>query len=130
LGVNRNQGSLAGLIALAVGVLVAVIFSSARASNDTGKDLFERRCSGCHATDRDKEGPRLRGVYGRHSGSVSSFSYSDPLRKAEITWDTDTLDQWLTDTEKLVPGNDMAFRVVNPAERREIIRYLQQLSSN
>jgi cytochrome c len=129
--VNRKQGSLAGLIALTVGVLVAVVLSSARASNDTGKDLFERRCGGCHATDRDKEGPRLRGVYGRRSGSVPSFNYSDALKNAaEITWDADTLDRWLTDTEQLVPGNDMAFRVVNPAERREIIRYLQQLSSN
>jgi cytochrome c2 len=36
----------------------------------------------------------------------------------------------LTDPETLVPGNDMAFQVVNPAERREIIRFLQQLSSN
>ena len=127
---NRKQSGLAGLIALAVGVLVAVALSSARASNDTGKDLFERRCSGCHATDRDKEGPRLRGVYGRRSGSVPSFNYSDALRNAEITWDSDALDRWLTDTEKLVPGNDMAFRVVNPAERTDIIHYLQQLSSN
>ena len=97
--------------------------------SDIGRDLFERRCSGCHAIDRDKEGPRLRGVYGRRSGSVPSFNYSDALRNAEITWDAETLDRWLTDPEKLVPGNDMAFQVVNPAERKEIIRYLQQLST-
>ena len=127
---NRKQGGVASLMVLAVGFLIAVALSSAGASNDIGKDLFERRCSGCHATDRDKEGPRLRGVYGRRSGSVASFSYSDALKNTEITWDADTLDPWLTDPEKLVPGNDMAFRVVNPAERREIIRYLQQLSSN
>jgi cytochrome c len=128
--VNRKQGSLAGLMVLAVGFLIAVALSSAGASNDIGKDLFERRCSGCHATEREKEGPRLRGVYGRRSGSVASFNYSDALKNAAITWDADTLDQWLTDPEKLVSGNDMAFRLVNPDERREIIRYLQKLSSN
>jgi cytochrome c len=128
--VNRKQGSLAGLMVLAVGFLIAVALSSAGASNDIGKDLFERRCSGCHATEREKEGPRLRGVYGRRSGSVASFNYSDALKNAAITWDADTLDRWLTDPEKLVSGNDMAFRLVNPDERREIIRYLQKLSSN
>ena len=127
---NRKQGSLAGLMVLAVGFLIAVALSSAGASNDIGKDLFERRCSGCHATEREKEGPRLRGVYGRRSGSVASFNYSDALKNAAITWDADTLDRWLTDPEKLVSGNDMAFRLVNPDERREIIRYLQKLSSN
>jgi cytochrome c len=40
-----------------------------------GKETFEKRCGGCHSLDRDKEGPRLRGVYGRTSGSVSSFNY-------------------------------------------------------
>ena len=127
---NRKQGSLAGLMVLAVGFLIAVALSSAGASNDIGKDLFERRCSGCHATEREKEGPRLRGVYGRRSGSVASFNYSDALKNAAITWDADTLDRWLTDPEKLVSGNDMAFRLVNPEERREIIQYLRKLSSN
>jgi cytochrome c len=128
--VNRKQGGVAGLMVLAVGALIVLALSSARASNDVGKDLFERRCTGCHATDRDKEGPRLRGVYGRRSGSVPSFNYSDALRNEEIIWEAETLDRWLTDPEKLVPGNDMAFQVVNPAERKEIIRYLQLLSGN
>jgi cytochrome c len=128
--VNRRQSKVAGLMFLAVGVGAAIALSSASASNDGGKDLFERRCSGCHAADRDQEGPRLRGVFGRRSGSVSSFNYSDALRNAEITWEAEALDRWLTDPEKLVPGNNMAFQVVNPAERGEIIRFLKQLSSN
>jgi cytochrome c len=93
---------------------------------DTGKAMFEKRCGGCHALDRDKEGPRLRGVYGRVAGSVDSFQYSDALKKSKITWKDETLDKWLTDTEKLVPGNDMTFHVENAEERAEIIDYLKQ----
>jgi cytochrome c len=81
---------------------------------------------GCHALDRDKEGPRLQGVYGRAAGSLASCEYSATLKKSGIKWQADTLDQWLADTEKLVPGNDMSFRVVNPDERREIIAFLKQ----
>lgn len=94
-----------------------------------GKELFEKRCSGCHALDKDKEGPRLRGVYGRTSGSVPSFQYSDALKSAHITWDATSLDKWLADPEKLVPNNDMAFQLVRAEERTDLIAFLKQLSN-
>ena len=94
-----------------------------------GKETFEKRCGGCHSLDGDKEGPRLRGVYGRPSGSVSSFSYSTVLQNAHITWDTESLDKWLTDPDKVVPDADMAFHVDKPDERRDIIAYLKELSA-
>ena len=90
-----------------------------------GKSLFEKRCGGCHALDRDKEGPRLGGVYGRAAGSVESFQYSEALKKSGLKWTAENLNKWLTDTERLVPSNDMSFRVENPDERREIIAYLK-----
>jgi cytochrome c2 len=43
------------------------------AEGEQGKELFERRCSGCHSLDKDKEGPRLHGVYGRAAGSVTGL---------------------------------------------------------
>jgi cytochrome c len=93
-----------------------------------GKETFEKRCGGCHSLDRDKEGPRLRGVYGRPSGSVSSFSYSTALKSAHISWDAESLDKWLTDPDKVVPDTDMAFHVDKADERRDIIAYLKDLS--
>ena len=101
----------------------------ALAAQPDGKDVFERRCTGCHALDKDKEGPRLRGVYGRPAGSVATFNYSDALRKSHITWDAASLDKWLTDPDKLVPDTDMNFRVPTPAERAAIIEYLKSLTT-
>ena len=92
---------------------------------DRGKTLFEKRCTGCHSLDLDKEGPRLRGVYGRNAGTVASFEYSDALKKTHIVWDDATLDKWLTDTDALIPGNDMAFHVPKPEERTDIIAFLR-----
>jgi cytochrome c len=94
-----------------------------------GKELFEKRCGGCHSLDRDKEGPRLGGVFGRAAGSVASFQYSDALKKSKIMWTAETLDKWLTDTEKLVPDNDMSFHVEKADERAAIIAYLKQNSA-
>jgi cytochrome c len=100
---------LGALLAVFVLLVAGTSVLAAGQSTGDGKELFEKRCGGRHALDRDKEGPRLRGVYGRVAGSIDSFQYSDALKKSKITWTDERLDQWLTDTEKLVPGNDMTF---------------------
>lgn len=94
----------------------------------SGQELFAKRCGGCHSLDRDKEGPRLRGVYGRRAASVESFGYSEALKKSQLRWDDETLDRWLTDSEALVPNTDMTFRVPEAAERSAIIQYLKETS--
>lgn len=91
----------------------------------SGKVLFEKRCTGCHSLDKNKEGPRLRGVFGRKAGSVPDFNYSDELRAAMITWDELSLGKWLTDPDAVVKDNDMAFHVSNPRERADIIAFLR-----
>ena len=93
-----------------------------------GRELFEKRCTGCHALDKVKEGPPLGGVYGRTAGSVSTFAYSDALKQAQITWDAGSLNRWLTDPEAFIPGNDMGFQLNKPDERAHIIAYLKQIS--
>ena len=124
---------------LAVGVpltLMAVIMMAAGRYQEAapaadvakGKAAFERRCTGCHALDRDKEGPRLAGVVGRKAGSVEGFPYSDALKGSAIVWDEELLNKWLAGPDTLVPGVEMDFHVPDPAERVEIIRYLHAAS--
>jgi cytochrome c len=91
-----------------------------------GETLFEKRCAGCHSLDRDKEGPHLRGVYGRRAASIMSFEYSDALKRSGITWTEEMLDRWLRNPEAVAPGNDMDFHVADAQERRQIISYLKQ----
>src|SRR5258708_34098298 len=121
----RIRGRL--LVAIMVGGSTLSVVGPGQAAAG-GKELFEKRCGGCHSLDRDKEGPRLGGVYGRVAGSVDSFQYSDALEKSKITWTEATRDKWLTDTEKLVPGNDMSFHWERWDERGQIIAYLKQNS--
>jgi cytochrome c len=119
----------AGFVILASLLVSSALSIAGRAQTaEGGKELFEKRCGGCHALDRDKQGPRLRGVYGRSAGSVDSFQYSDALKKSKIKWTDETLEKWLTDTEKLIPDNDMTFHVERSDERAEIIAYLKQNS--
>lgn len=91
-----------------------------------GKEVFDKRCTGCHAMDQNREGPRLRGVFGRTSGQAAGFSYSPALVKAHIVWNDESLEQWLAGPDTLVPGNNMDFYVPKAQERRDLISYLRQ----
>jgi cytochrome c len=95
-----------------------------------GKEVFEKRCTGCHAMDQDREGPKLQGVFGRTSGDVAGFTYSPSLKKAHIVWDENSLERWLADPDTLVPGNNMDFHVAKLQERRDLIRFLKQSGLN
>lgn len=133
-----KQGSELRFLAVLLPVwLVIAVFTSPHASDAqgaasgdarNGKLLFEKKCTGCHSLDNNKEGPRLRDVYGRKAGSVPDFSYSDELKAAHIVWDERSLDQWLTNPDAVVPDNDMAFHVSNPQERADIIQFLRASS--
>jgi cytochrome c len=109
-------------------VLASSAADPAHGDSARGKDAFEKRCSGCHGLDRTKEGPMLRKVFGRPSGATPDFPYSDGVKKAHLTWDEATLDKWLEDPEKLIPGNDMSTRVPDPTDRANIIAYLRSLN--
>ena len=110
------------------GVICAIAAIAASPKDaDRGRDAFEKRCTGCHALDKIKVGPPLRGIFGRNAGKDPQFAYSDAVRNTPVKWDESTLDRWLTDTDSVIPDNDMAFRLNNPADRASIIAYLRQL---
>jgi cytochrome c len=114
---------------LAVGALVAlgIVAGSARAQSEGEKD-FKKYCSACHTTEpgKNKIGPSLAGVVGRKAGSEPGFQYSEANKKSGLTWDEATLDKYLTDPRKMVPGTKMAFAgVKKDDERKAIIDYLK-----
>ena len=122
------------MVGCAVMVMGSVVLASADTTDQVsgegdairGKAIFERRCAGCHTMDQNREGPRLRGVVGRTSGSVTGYDYSPSLKNAHIIWDETALEKWLSGPDTLVPGNNMDFFVPKAQERRDVIRYLRE----
>ena len=103
---------------------------SALAAGDAarGQLVYERLCSGCHALDANRYGPAHRGVFGRKAGAAPDYVYSAALASSSIVWSADTLDKWLQNPEKLIPGQKMSFSVANAVERDDVIAYLQSQS--
>jgi cytochrome c len=116
-------------IALAAGsALLAPPAPAGAAESGTaaGRAVFEKRCTGCHALDHEKEGPRLAGVVGRKAGTISTFVYSDALKKSAVVWTEGLLYKWLMDPETVIPDNDMSFRLNNAGERAAIVAFLKE----
>jgi cytochrome c len=75
-------------------------------------------------------GPSLAGLWNRKAGSLASFSrYSPALQTANIVWNDQTLDDWITDPQHLVPGNEMTFAGIKDARQRADLLGLSKASN-
>lgn len=90
-----------------------------------GKQLYAARCMACHSIDENLAGPAHRGVFGRKAGSATGFDYSPALKKSKVIWNESTLDKWLTNPEKFIPGQNMGVSISNSKEREDLIAYLK-----
>ena len=86
-------------------------------------------CAACHSTDGSTSvGPSLKGVYGRKAGSLAGFPYSRAMRTSRGAWDEKSLDTFIAEPQKAIPGNTMPFAgVSDPKQRAEIVDYLKTL---
>lgn len=94
-----------------------------------GMEVFSK-CVACHSVEPGKHivGPSLHGVVGRTAGHVQGFRASKALRKSEIKWDDQTLDQFLLNPQKAIPRTIMAFSGLKSEEERSaLICYLNSL---
>ena len=70
-------------------------------------------------------GPSLAGIIGRKAGSEPNYNYSPAMKKADIVWNAQSLDQYLDDPAKVVPGNKMPFPgLKTDHDRADIIAFL------
>lgn len=109
--------------------LLLAACASARAAGDAqiGQQLYESRCIACHSEDAHRVGPAHRGVFGRQAGKAPGYDYSPALSGATLVWDAQTLDHWLANPERLLPGQRMGYSVPDAADRSHLIAYLRSL---
>lgn len=95
-----------------------------------GETIYSR-CLACHSLAYDRTGPRHCGLLGRKAGSVKGFAYSDAMRRSKIVWSEKTLDRFIVDPMKAVPGTAMGYAgVKDPKERADLIAYLKRAGTS
>lgn len=121
------------IVAAACSSTLFAIAEPAAAAGDAsrGAKVFQA-CIACHSAVPGEHltGPSLGDVWHRKAGRAKGFArYSPSLARANVTWDEATLDKWLADPQKFVPGTTMAFAgLKEPKDREDVIAYLRAVS--
>jgi cytochrome c len=116
--------ALAGA-ACALTLIAAPVASGAGGDPKAGEAIYSR-CAACHALAYDRTGPRHCGLFGRHAGALPGFDYSAAMQRSRIVWDEATLDRFLADPLRTVPGTAMGYAgIKDPTERSDLIAYLK-----
>ena len=112
-------------------VLLMTLAAHAAGDPKRGAQVF-RQCMACHsvAAGEQMTGPSLAHIWNRKAGSVEGFlRYSDPLKRADVFWNEATLDKWLANPEKFIPGTSMTFPGLKENQaRQDVVAYLKAVS--
>jgi len=103
------------------------------ADANAGKAVFRAQCALCHSAEPGDnggaQGPNLNGVFGRHSAGNPQFGYTAALKASGLTWDSVTLNRFLTAPTTVVPGSAMVIPVTNDTDRSNLIAYFQAVKN-
>jgi cytochrome c len=112
------------LVVLVVGLLAPEAALAATGDPVRGEAIYQR-CLACHSLEHNRVGPRHCGLFGRKAGTLKDYQYSTAMKKYGVTWNEKTLDHFLENPMKVVPGTKMGYAGVKDAqERADLIAYL------
>jgi cytochrome c len=116
-------------IATSIVFINLVVIVQAKAQDlQRGEKIFEA-CASCHALIKEEQstvGPSLFGIFGRKAGTQDDYRYSPAMKRSGITWNKQTLNNFLTDPQKLIPANRMPFDgIPNLKDRNDLTAFMQ-----
>lgn len=87
------------------------------------------KCRSCHTITPGKmnlTGPHLYGVFGRKSGTVAGYTFTEAMTAHNVVWDFDTLDTYINAPQTVVKGTKMGYAgIQNETDRHNLIAYLK-----
>lgn len=106
------------------GVASATADADPAASTAMAGEKSFAKCAACHKVQKGAPqgvGPNLHGIVGKAVGSAEGYNYSVAMKTHGGVWDAATLDAYLENPRKAIPGTKMAFAGINNAEERKIL---------
>ncbi|EKS41789.1 MULTISPECIES: c-type cytochrome [Afipia] len=126
---------IARSFAAALAFAAAVSFAGTANAQDVaaGEKSFNK-CRACHQvgeTAKNSVGPELNGLFGRKSGSVAGYNYSEANKNSGITWDEAVFAEYIKDPKAKIPGTKMAFAgIKKDDEIKDLTAYLKQFGAD
>jgi cytochrome c len=118
------------LILAMAALTVAALAQSALAQDLAAGEQSFRKCLPCHSVGegaKNKVGPELNGLDGRHSGSAPGYHYSAANEKSGLVWNEATFKDYIKDPRAKIPGTKMIFPgIKKEQEVANLWAYLKQ----
>ena len=116
--------------AMLCAALILAATAQARAQDAAAGEQSFKKCFPCHSIGegaKNKVGPELNGLDGRHSGTAPGYIYSAANKNSGIVWSEQTFKEYITDPRAKIPGTKMIFPgISNAKERDDLWAYLKQ----
>jgi len=120
-------------LCLAAALFAASTFAASAQDVAAGEQSF-KKCLPCHSVGegaKNKVGPVLNGLEGRHSGSVPDYNYTEANKNSGITWNDATFKEYITDPKAKIPGTKMVFAgIKGEQEKSNLWAYLRQFNAD
>ena len=111
-------------------VALAAMAQAAQAQEVAAGEQSFKKCLPCHSIGegaKNKVGPQLNGLDGRHSGTAPDYNYSDANKNSGITWNDAAFLEYIKDPRAKIPGTKMIFPgIKNEKEAGDLWAYLKQ----
>ena len=116
---------------LMVSAISLAVSSAMAIAGDVAAGLIVfKKCAPCHdvgETAKNKVGPELNGIDGRHSGQTPGYNYSAANKDSGIVWSEAVFKEYIKDPKAKIPGTKMVFPgIKNEKEADDLWSYLQQ----
>jgi cytochrome c len=129
--ISRQDWSKAMKLRLTIiGLALAAMAQTAQAQDVAAGEQSFKKCFPCHSVGegaKNKVGPELNGIDGRHSGAAADFNYSDANKNSGITWNEAVFLEYIKDPRAKIPDTKMIFPgIKNEKEAGDLWAYLKQ----
>lgn len=119
---------------LAAAAAFAFATTGASAQDAAAGEKVFAKCKVCHQIGEGAKngvGPVLNGLFGRKSGSVEGYSYSEANKNSGITWEPAVFAEYIKNPRAKVPGTKMVFAgIQNDKEIADLTAYLAQFGAD
>ena len=115
---------------LAAAAAFAFATTGASAQDAAAGEKVFAKCKVCHQIGEGAKngvGPVLNGLFGRKSGSVEGYSYSEANKNSGITWEPAVFAEYIKNPRGKIPGTKMVFAgIQNDKEIADLTAYIAQ----
>ena len=119
---------------IAAAALLAAGSFTANAQDAAAGEKSFNKCRACHQvgeTAKNGVGPLLNGLFGRKSGTIEGYTYTDANKNSGITWDEKVFAEYILDPKGKIPGTKMAFAgIKNEQEIKDLTAFLKQFDKD